>query len=263
MADRPEILRTDAVVLHQMEYGETSRIIKLLTRERGLMSLIVKGARTSSNRFGTTLEPMSYIQAMIHVKPSRSLQILSETSHLKTFPGLRASLERIRIGLRVVELTRAVAQEEQRHDPLFSLVASTLTALDACEARPENLWPFFQLRLARVLGFGPSFDAEVVRNLEGASATVDLDSGRVQETGAAYDESGFGGGYGMRATRRAVRAFAVFTRSDLVDVLRMNLDAKTLREVESLIAAFMKFHIEDAWPSRSAHVFAQFDPDLR
>lgn len=263
MADRPEILRTDAVVLHQMEYGETSRIVRLLTREKGLMSVIVKGARTSSNRFGTTLEPMSCIQAVIHTRPGRTLQTLSETSHLKTLPGLRASLDRIRIGLRIVELTRAVAQEEQRHDPLFALVVSTLTALDGCEARPENLWPFFQLRLARVLGFGPSFDPDRVRSLSGASATLDLDSGRISDAGIGFDEAGTGGGYGMRATRKTIRAFAVFTRSDLVDVLRMSLDAKTLREVESLIAAYMKFHIEDAWPSRSAHVFAQFDPDLR
>ncbi|NNF04512.1 MAG: DNA repair protein RecO [Rhodothermales bacterium] len=255
MTDRPEILRTDSVVLHQMEYGETSRIVRLLTREKGSMSVIVKGARTSSNRFGTTLEPMSCIQAVIHVKPGRGLQTLSETSHLVTFPGLRASLERIRIGLRVVELTRAVAQEGERNDPLFSLVYSTLTALDACHERPENLWPFFQMRLSRVLGFGPSFEPDLVRGLEGDVAVLDLDSGRISATGDAA-----GRGYPMRASRRAIRAFAVFTRSNLTDVLRMTLDPATLREVESLIAAYMKFHIEDAWPHRSAAVFAQFDP---
>ena len=70
-------LRTDAVVLHMFDYLETSRILKLATREAGVQSVLARGARTSKKRFGSALGLFAEGQAQIQVNPGRELHTLA------------------------------------------------------------------------------------------------------------------------------------------------------------------------------------------
>lgn len=69
------IIRTDAVVLRGMDYGETSRILTLFTRRHGIIGAIAKGVRRPGSRFGSTLQPLSVIQAVYYYKAERDLQL--------------------------------------------------------------------------------------------------------------------------------------------------------------------------------------------
>ena len=205
------------------------------------MAVIAKGARTGRLRFGSTLEPMSHIQAVIHCKPGRDLQILSETSHIHTHEMLRHSLERIESGLRVVELTASLMETQQVQSDLFSLLVSTLTALENSPGRIGNIWPFFQLRFASILGFGPSFNRAAVESVVAAEGILDLKTGAIQPT----------------ASRAALRAFSVLSRAHLSDVVRMEMNESLQGEVGNLVTSYLKFHVENAYPSRAAKVFAE------
>lgn len=248
MSTKPHILRTDAIVLRSIEYSETSRIVTLYTRDRGRMSVMARGARSSKSRYGSTLEPLSHIQAVVFCKQGRDLQQLTETSHIDVWSGIRTSLPKLEIGYRMLELTSALMHQEESNPGVFTLLASVLSALDATDERTGNLWPYFQLRLAAALGFGPAFDADEVQELTAESARLDLETGRIG--------TGFAGRDG---SRRALRAFAVLARARLGDVLRMRLDPPLLREVESLTAAYVGYHVEGAYPNRAAAVFAQLE----
>lgn len=68
MAGSPVI--TPALVLGSIRYGETSRIVRLLTRDLGVLSAIAKGALRPKSRFGASLQLLSEGQA--HLLPSRS-----------------------------------------------------------------------------------------------------------------------------------------------------------------------------------------------
>ncbi len=53
------LLSTEAIVLHAFDYLESSRVLRLATREAGIRSAIAKGARRSSRRFGGGLDLFS------------------------------------------------------------------------------------------------------------------------------------------------------------------------------------------------------------
>src|ERR671932_607097 len=50
------LFSTDAIVLHAFDYLESSRVLRLATREAGVRSAIAKGARRSTRRFGGGLD---------------------------------------------------------------------------------------------------------------------------------------------------------------------------------------------------------------
>jgi DNA repair protein RecO (recombination protein O) len=63
----------------------------------------------------------------------------------------------------------------------------------------------------------------------------------------------------LRASRPALRAYAVFARADLDTVMRMELEPNVRREVETLVRDFLRYHVEEAYPDRSQAVIAQLE----
>ena len=161
MAER-SIIRTEAVVLRSLDYGETSQIVTLFTREKGKIGVMAKGARRPKSSFGATLQPMAYTQVVFYYKPTRTLQTLSESSHVESFHRLRQALTTITVGLRVVELVDALMETEDAQPQVFALLVRALRRLNTRGPRATNLWPYVQLQLADVLGVAPAVDRERV-----------------------------------------------------------------------------------------------------
>lgn len=245
------IVRTEAIVLRSVDYGETSQIVTLFTRQKGKLAVMAKGARRTSSRFGSSLQPMSYTQAVFYYKGSRGVQTLSESSHVRPFHGIMRSLEGLSYGLRMVELVNALLQDEEQNPHVFDLLVEILDRLNRTGSRLENLFHFFQLRLASILGFAPNFDRDAVDRVPPSGGVIALETGSIHPThpGAAAGVS--------RASRRALRAFAVLARADLETVMRMRIDERTLAEVSRLIEDFLRYHVEDAYPVRSSRIVGQ------
>ena len=245
------IFRTEAVVLRTMEYGETSQIVTLFTREKGKITVIAKGARLLKSRFGATLQPMAYTQVVFYYKATRGLQTLTESSHVQPFHHISENLEKIAVGLRVVELVNALLQDEQEHLQVFNLLIQVLDRLDQADEHAVNLLPYFELRLSMVLGFAPHVDRESVETLPDDGGVLALDDGAVLTISDAANRPG------RRASRTALRAYAVLARADLDTIMRMRLAPAVRREVYSLVEAYLQFHVEDAYPTRSDKVLAR------
>jgi len=244
------ILHSDAIVLRAIDYGESSRIVTLFTRELGKIGVMAKGARASKSRFGSTLEPLSHIHVVVFVKPGRELQIISEATHIHTHDALRQSLERIESGIRIIELTSSLIDTGGQQEEVFGLLAGSLLALDTAPSRTGNIWPFYQLRMAAALGFGPTFDADFIKGMVEPKGILDLKSGEI----TLQSEEGY---VAYPGSREALRAFAVLSRAHLSNVVRMELSPSVALEVNAMVTAYLKYHVEDAYPNRSAKVFAQ------
>lgn len=248
MAER-EIIRTEAVVLRSLDYGETSQIVTLLTREKGKIGVMAKGARRTKSSFGATLQPMAYTQVVFYHKPTRDLQILSESSHVESFHQLRRTLNTITIGLQIVELIDALLEEEDPQPEVFDLTVQALSRLNHTEERAANLWPYVQLRLATLLGIAPSIDRANVEAIE-TEGLLSKANGGVYPRSAAPEAP-------LPASRAALRAYAIFARADLDTVMRMKLKPDVRPEVETLVRDFLRYHVEEAYPDRSKEVIAQ------
>lgn len=245
------IHRTEAVVLRSMKYGETSRIVTLFTRERGKMTVLARGARLPKSRFGSTLGPMSFIQIVYYYKPSRSIQMLSESSYVQPFIGIGKTLNRITTGLRIIELVQALTQEEEQNPQLFNLLLQSLFHLNITEGRTDNILPYFQLKLSAVLGFSPSVNKDDVQAIPEEGGILSLDTGTVLHPGSTAVVAG------RYASRTALRAFAILSRADLDTVLRMRMEPEDALEVTSLVDAYMRYHFQESYPSRSSKIIGQ------
>lgn len=248
------IVRTDAVVLHAFDYSETSTIATLFSRRDGVLSVMAKGARRPKSRFGATLQPLSYIQIVYYDKEGRTLQTLTEASHVHRFPDLTANLDRVTVGMRMVELVRAMLHEGDRHPMVLKLLVESLSWLNHADERVTNALPWFQLRLATLLGFAPHVEKDDLNALADRGGYLLLESGGVAPSTQGADS--------LKASRAALRAFAVFARTELDTAGRMDLDHQCRSEVEALVDAYLRHHAEGNYPERVRKVAAQLESGL-
>src|SRR6202142_4711914 len=62
----PGALKTDAIVLRSLRYGEADRILHLYPPQRGRLAAIAKGVRRTRSRFGGRLEPFTRVRLICH-----------------------------------------------------------------------------------------------------------------------------------------------------------------------------------------------------
>ena len=59
-------LKTEAIVLRSIRYGEADRVLHLYSATRGRISAIAKGSRRPRSRFGGRLEPFFRLALVLH-----------------------------------------------------------------------------------------------------------------------------------------------------------------------------------------------------
>lgn len=152
------LVATDAVVLHAFSYLESSRILRLATRDAGVVSVLAKGARRSSRRFGTAVDLFAEGQAQFYTKPGRELHTLAGFDVVRSRPDLAGDLGRFMAASAIAELTLRFAREET-HPELYEILVRSLDQVASAEpsaAREAGLAGAWHL--VAELGFAPTVE---------------------------------------------------------------------------------------------------------
>lgn len=150
------LLVSEAIVLHAFDYLESSRIVRLVTRDAGMRSALAKGARKSRRRFGSGLDLFGQGTAFLHTKPGRDLDTISGFEDVRSRTELGADLERFTGAETIAEIALHFGREGSDTE-LFDAIATALDTIAASEpgrAREATLAGAWQIVAS--LGFGPS-----------------------------------------------------------------------------------------------------------
>jgi DNA repair protein RecO (recombination protein O) len=122
------LVSSRALILHVFPYGDTSKILRLLTPEHGLRSVIAKGAMSPKSRFGGVLEPFTEGEAQFYLRENRDLFTLSGFHLLRSRQAIGHDLAAFSGASLVAELCLRAATEEPAAD-LYEGVSQALDRL--------------------------------------------------------------------------------------------------------------------------------------
>ena len=92
------------VVLKSISYSESSLISRIYTPEFGKISVMSRGAKKAKGGKAGMLEPMNLIEFQMNFKESKELQILQEISIVQNLSTIRNDIQKLAIGLVMVEI---------------------------------------------------------------------------------------------------------------------------------------------------------------
>lgn len=150
------LVETPAVVLHVIAYGDTSKILRLLTRDLGLVSAIARGARRARSRTGPRLDLFATGQASLSIRPHRDLQTLTAFDLTAAHDALAGDVPRFAAAAALCELALRCAPPEP-HPEVFATVAGGLDVLADASAADVGATALAACwSLVSALGFAPA-----------------------------------------------------------------------------------------------------------
>src|SRR3954471_19291510 len=155
----PGSLKTEAIVLRSLRYGEADRILHVYTPHRGRLSAIAKGVRKARSRFGGRLEPFFRLQAILHEGRSELLTVTSVET-IAGHPRLREHAGSLDVAARCCDAVGRLFATDDPHPGVYALLANELALLDADPARGTAANAVaFRLKLLLAAGLAPQLGA--------------------------------------------------------------------------------------------------------
>jgi DNA repair protein RecO len=147
--------KTESVILSIAPYRESSCILRLFTRSRGLVHGIAKGTR-KGGKSSVPLDRGFLIESQLYYKPNRELHTLGGLHVVNFFPDIRSDITKSAIRDIALELYLKSITQSEPHPELFELIVSFLAGVE--ESAPSKnpyppLWLFIR-RYCLFMGFG-------------------------------------------------------------------------------------------------------------
>jgi DNA repair protein RecO (recombination protein O) len=153
------LMKTEAIVLHSIKYGEQRIIADLFTRAHGRVSFIVPLPRSSKGRLKKQFfQPMTLLNVEYDLRPSVQLQKLHDAALLSPLSSMHSEPSKLAIALFLSEFLYHALKSEQQNEPLFQYVTSSIEWLDGSDGHFANFHLVFLMRLSRFLGFYPNLE---------------------------------------------------------------------------------------------------------
>lgn len=145
-------IKTSAIVLRRTNYGESDRILQLLTVDGHKISAMARGVRREKSKLAGAVELFSVTDVTIHQGKS-DLSILT-SARLKTFYGdILNDYDRLQFGYEVLKKIGRLS--EHTHEPLlYDVTLTALASLNQPKIDLRIVKSWFYLQVADISGHG-------------------------------------------------------------------------------------------------------------
>ncbi len=151
------IVETDGIVTKETKYGDTSRILTVISRKLGKISVLAGNARRSKSGLLTATAMLSHSNFTLFKSGSSSLYKLNEGELVTSFSSLRESLEGMAFASYFCDITNTVVQENAPDVSQMELLLRSLYMLTKAE-KPidyEKIKAVFEFRTLTLIGQMP------------------------------------------------------------------------------------------------------------
>ena len=151
----PGPVKTEAIVLRSLRFGEADRILHVYTPRRGRMGAIAKGVRRARSRFGGRLEPFFRLELMLHEGRSELLTVTGAQT-IDGFARLRDDAAALDSAARACDAVARLFDTNEPHPDVYNLLCNELALLDADVTRADHANQLaFRLKLLLAAGLAP------------------------------------------------------------------------------------------------------------
>ena len=147
------MLTVEGIVLKERSVGETDKFIDILTKDRGVLELSVKGAKKINGRSGSSTQLFAY--SRFCTEQRRNMLYLNSAEPIHIFYGLRDSLKKISLASYFSDVLRFCVIPEKQNNDVLRLMLNCMHYLEKGERSEAMLKAVFELRLMSEIGYMP------------------------------------------------------------------------------------------------------------
>ena len=249
-------IKTQALVLRQTDYRESDRLLTVLTREHGRMTLQARGVRGRASRLRSGCQLLCYSEFTVF--ENRGFYTIDEAVPLQMFVALRTDLELLSLASYFAQVAEVLAQEDSPNPELLSLTLNAMYALSKLRRPQALVKAAFELCCACLAGYEPSLEGCVLcGNPE--PEQFNLRHGVLQCTACQRDDLD-----GVRLPVRpgVLAAMRHLTYGDPAKRFSFRLEEQSLAELSSITEAYLMSQLERSFSALDFYKSLKEEPHV-
>ena len=149
------VINVEGIIINTKNYGDTSKIIDIFTKEYGIIGVIAKGCKSLKSNLRSVTDKLTYATFTIYYKKDK-LSILSEASVINNFSNIKKDIEKISYASFLIDLTNQVYKQCEESN-LYNLLVSALIKIND-NFNPLIITNIIELKYLEYLGVMPNID---------------------------------------------------------------------------------------------------------
>lgn len=235
---RDRLYRCDGVVLRRLDFGETDRILTVLTDRYGKFRVIAKGVRKPATRLAAHLE--LFAESRLVLSRGRDLDIVTGAETLELNGGLRDDLVALGVASHCVELVDRFLADRDENVVVYRALVQALHDLSTGQdaARVARAFEFL---LLGEMGVRPELFTCVA-----CGSAIEATPNRFSVRGGGvlctrHTESDLGAPILSLAGQKVMR---LLVRGGRAEFLQISIPDAVNEELELVLGSFIKHQLE-------------------
>ena len=233
--------KSEAIILKTQPFQESSKIVRLYSKDFGKISVIAKGARRPKSPLRAVLETGYHVEVIFYFKEGRDLFVLSQCDLLNSFQGLHDNFDRSAMSMAVLELINGSSVGPDINTPLFDQILMTMNAIDSAQKNYSNYYWNFALHLLNILGF--RFDVQSCIGCGSALSRGKLFAA-LKKGGVLCSICGSKEMVDFSVSLETIKLLGQYASLPPADVSRFVPSRYADQEINELLHRFMIYHLE-------------------
>ncbi len=148
--------KIEGIILSSQDYGETSKILNIITKEYGIIGVIAKGCKALKSPLRSYTDKLTYGYFYMHYKKDK-LSILNNVDVIDNFKNVKKDITKISYASYLLELCGQVVKHSYK-DGVYDILISSLIKLNE-GYDPLVIMNIVELKYLDYLGVMPILDA--------------------------------------------------------------------------------------------------------
>ena len=149
------VIEVEGIIVGETSYGETSKIINVITKEKGLIGIMAKGCKSIKSPLRSVTSKLTYGTFIIYYKEGK-LSTLKEVSVINSFKNVKKDISSISYAAYILELSEGVIKQS-KNTKIFDLLIESLIKIDE-GFDPLVIMNILELKYLDFLGVMPILD---------------------------------------------------------------------------------------------------------
>lgn len=155
-----EVIEIKGIIIEEKPYGETSKILNIFTKEKGVIGVIAKGAKRLKSPIRSVSELFCYANFYISYKENK-LSTLISADVIDSFKNIKKDIAKLSYLNFITELTSGVIKQSNDNKKIYDLYLSAILKIE------ENFDPLvisniLEIKYLDFLGIAPKLDGCVI-----------------------------------------------------------------------------------------------------
>ncbi|ADH60701.1 DNA repair protein RecO [Thermoanaerobacter mathranii subsp. mathranii str. A3] len=231
------LLKTEAIVLKNNSIGETDKMATLFTKNYGKLRAVAKGARRSKSRFVNAIRP--FMVANYVIFEGQNYYYIDQWELIESHKNIEKDLVKFSVASYISETVNKILEENQKSEKLYQFLKHSFKAVNELQIDPLIFIVSYNLKLVSLLGYMPQLDNCIVCGKREDLKYFSNSCGGVVCTickNKCFDA--------RPLHEVALKAIKYFFKGDYEKLQNIKVSGVIKEEVDKIITAYMKEHLE-------------------